>query len=192
MVDDTGFEPVTSSVSRQKPLCDQGRCASDRVANSPVASMVVWLGSWVVVTHFVTHTDPTALVCIAGAERNYVRHLAPSAGAWGLAPTLPNVLERGSVAGSVPTGSSAPSSLVISRRPGARIDWMPRASGVRLGTADRQRLNHPRRWPNRITRGVRAMVMSTAIETKTTSEGSMFAVMWSPMARNTNCRAALM
>ena len=59
-------------------------------------------------------------VWIAGAERDPFRHLAPSTGVWGLAPTLPNVLELRSVAGSVPTGSHPYLPLVISQRTRSR------------------------------------------------------------------------
>ena len=64
-----------------------------------------------------------AFVRIAGAERHPVRHLAPLAGVWGLAPTLPNVLELRSVAGSVPTGSHPYLPLVISQRTWSRRWW---------------------------------------------------------------------
>ena len=67
-----------------------------------------------------------ALVRIAGAERHPFRHLAPLAGVWGLAPTLPNIIEHRSVAGSVPTGSSPHLPLVISQLPGALINWSGR------------------------------------------------------------------
>ena len=40
------------------------------------------------------------------------RQLAPSAGVWGLAPTLPNYIDRGSIAGNVPAGSGGPLPLV--------------------------------------------------------------------------------
>ena len=79
-----------------------------------------------------------AFVRIAGAERHPFRHLAPSAGVWGLAPTLPNTTEHRSVAGSVPTGSRAHLPFVISRLPGSLNIWASPASTVRLGPVRRE------------------------------------------------------
>lgn len=101
-----------------------------------------WSGSlWLIVaccgallTQFLTHLHPArALVCIAGAERRPVRHLAPLAGVWGLAPTLPNTTDHRSIAGSVPTGSRVHLPLVISPLPGSLSTWNSPASAVELG-----------------------------------------------------------
>lgn len=85
----------------------------------------------------VRDSGAATLVRIAGAERHPFRHLAPLAGVWGLAPTLPNVLEPRSTAGSVATGSGAHLPLVISRLPGSLIAWTSPASAVVLAECRR-------------------------------------------------------
>ena len=50
-------------------------------------------------------------------KRHPFRHLAPLAGAWGLAPTLPNYIDLESIAGNVPADSDGPLPLVIGLLP---------------------------------------------------------------------------
>lgn len=54
-------------------------------------------------------------------ERYVFARVAPSAGVWGLAPTLSNITDPKSVAGNVPTGSSVDLPLVIGRLAGPMI-----------------------------------------------------------------------
>lgn len=55
---------------------------------------------------------------------------APPAGVWGLAPTLPNIIEQRSSAGSVATGSGGPRPLVISESPRLAADATMIAGGT--------------------------------------------------------------